>query len=376
MFRRRYSLSYLIGSVPNSKAPHIARPAPRPPKPSAALLARLIYTPHDLQLYFQNNVYSQPLQAQLSQADALFYNSKVNHEWTCIDYDQIPDVKYALLHQQRQLELSKAQSSAKPTVGSPMAAKTSFGIEPRLLKPLPEVLMLGHTNAGKSTLINSLLLLKQDAKTPHLVLEYAYVSKREGYTKCLNCYNLGNKLRLVDSPGYGQYGEESQGKAVLDYIGKRSQLRRTFLIIDSVKGLRHEDVALVDHLTELGAPFEVILTKIDELTLKIHQQVVKALGNGCSVVNAAQDINTRLIEHLQRLIHDSGLGNLASLPRILFNNSRCNKVLGKRYGFHEIRHAIAESCGLAESSEPATDPAASAGGPGGKKAVRSLRVPG
>lgn len=342
-FRRYASIDYLLSAVPKRSPapPPVALLAPQPQK-AAVPNHKLTYNPVDLTHHFWNANYTMPLAGQMGQTNALFYNAKIQHEWTCAAYGDIPDIKVARLLLERQTKLDSVTPYSRTEYHANLAqSRTLFGVDPQLLAPLPEVLFLGHTNAGKSTLINNLFLNKYQTTTANDTTEYAFVSRQAGYTKCLNCFNVGGKLRLVDSPGYGQFGEDKQGKVVLDYIQQRKQLRRTFLVIDSTQGVREEDATLMDFLTEHGVPFEIVLTKVDEVAKRVFPRKLS------SAHELAKEGNSKLVEHFQRLIERGGLAELPTLPRLLFNNSRANKVLQKRSGFREIRYAIAESCGLA-----------------------------
>lgn len=383
-FLRRYaSVNYLLKSVPKSapvpvgkrKVPREARSAQVP----SEKVSQYVYTPKDLNEYFRDASYGHPLGGQIARADSLFYNSQIKHEWTCANFLDIPDVKVERLSEERKHKLLNIAPFERTEYQENLLnSRSSFGVDPQLLKPLPEVLLLGHTNAGKSTLINSLFLNKHEAGTANAATEYAYVSRRAGYTKCLNCYNVGNKLRVVDSPGYGQFGEESQGKVVLEYIRKRKQLRRTFMIIDSTQGIREEDAVLVEYLIDNGALFELIFTKVDVLmqkqfpktNMKPEKHDVKARVQAYENVKEG---NSRVVQYFRSVIEKAGLRELATLPRIIFNNSHTSKVLEKRHGFREVRFAIAESCGLVESPvqvEPEVDIVTK----GRKKATRRPRA--
>lgn len=295
----------------------------------------LLYTPSDLNAYFSPPDLPPPSAVEISKSDAFFYKSKFAHIWTCALYDEIPDVKVERLSVARDEKLSKMDSQKLQT----MAVKTSFGVPMQNLRRLPEVLLLGHTNAGKSTLVNNLLLTKQQAKTANADTELAYVSSRAGFTKCLNCFTVGNRLRVVDSPGYGEFAIHDQGKVVLDYIAHRKQLRRVFMLIDGTVGARDEDLVLIDHLTANGVAFEIVMTKADEVFRKVHKRLGKKSLNRAY----ATELNSKVVEHFARIIGDAGFAELAMRPRIFFNNSKSTELVPKRYGFREIRHAILES---------------------------------
>ena len=125
---------------------------------------------------------------------------------------------------------------------------------------LPEVAFAGRSNVGKSSLINAL--------TGRNAL--ARVSHTPGRTQQVNFFDLGQRLMLVDLPGYG-YAEASKQAVkrwtglVKDYLKGRSSLRRTCLLIDARHGLKEVDRTLMGLLDEAAVSYQVVLTKIDKL---------------------------------------------------------------------------------------------------------------
>lgn len=314
--------------------------------------SRFIYTCDDLNDYFRAPEYQQPTPGQIDEAESLFTGSKVKHEYTCTKFEELPDVSVARKEEIRRKKLEKVDRTNWSEYHDNLSkTRTSFGVQASLLKPLPEVLLIGHTNAGKLTLINNLLLSKHHAKSPKAEIPYARVSKKAGYTRFLNFFNVGNKLRLVDSPGYGKFGKESQGSLVLEYIRNRKQLRRTYIVIDSNVGVRKEDAHLIGYLVEYGAPFEIIFTKVDELALKKFPSpnfhpAKHDIEQRLEAYQRVKEGNSRMVTHFQTVVQEAGLTDLASLPRLLFNNGMGNKYMRRRQGFKAIRFSILESCGL------------------------------
>ncbi len=125
---------------------------------------------------------------------------------------------------------------------------------------LPEVALAGRSNVGKSSFINTLLNRKKLART----------SSKPGKTQLLNFYNIDDKLRFVDVPGYG-YAKVSKterakwGKMIEEYLVTRDNLRVVVSLVD----LRHEptadDVQMYDFLKYYEIPVIIVATKADKV---------------------------------------------------------------------------------------------------------------
>ena len=124
---------------------------------------------------------------------------------------------------------------------------------------LPEIAFAGRSNVGKSSLVNALTNRKTLAKT----------SNTPGRTQQLNYFNLGEKLFMVDMPGYG-YAKVSKEQRdewtqlIFDYLRGRPTLRCVFILIDSRHGLKDSDIELMKMLDETAVQYRIILTKADK----------------------------------------------------------------------------------------------------------------
>jgi len=134
---------------------------------------------------------------------------------------------------------------------------------------LPEIAIIGKSNVGKSSLINLITNYRSLART----------SKRPGATKQINYFNIGDKLILVDLPGYG-YAKVSNkeslywGKLILHYLEKSVNLREVFLLIDSRRTLAENDFKIINILHNLNIKFAFVLTKIDKSTSEEKNQLL------------------------------------------------------------------------------------------------------
>lgn len=259
--RRNYSINYLVSSIPKPKTSYKPENSEKPIVKKASRPKKQAQRPVAFDEKLLLGGFKPYTAGQYSRAQHFFKSAKPTLSWTLADYDEIPDVKYEKLAKQREEKYGNLDPYFKnETTENMLNSRKTFGIKPDLLQPLPEVLLIGHTNAGKSSLINRLLLDKQKLKRSD---QLAYVSAHAGFTKTMNCFTVSNKLRIVDSPGFGWHGEEVQGKMVIDYIERRNVLKMVYFLIDTTVGLREEDMVIIDHLIELGVPFSLIFTKVD-----------------------------------------------------------------------------------------------------------------
>jgi GTP-binding protein len=131
---------------------------------------------------------------------------------------------------------------------------------------LPEVAFAGHSNCGKSSLVNAVAGL-----APQRGL--ARVSDRAGWTDAIFFYQLGKKppvITLADLPGYGHAVASVQQKRrwrkmTHDYLSSREVLSLCCVLVDSVRGLCREDKDLLRLLRAKGVKTKVVLTKGDLL---------------------------------------------------------------------------------------------------------------
>lgn len=124
---------------------------------------------------------------------------------------------------------------------------------------MPEVVFAGHSNVGKSSLINKILNRKSLAR----------VSSQPGKTATINFYNLDG-ARLVDLPGYGfakvSAAEKKRWAELIEgYFSQERDLRLVVMLIDSRHRASKDDMQMLDFLIEGQYPTLIVLTKIDKL---------------------------------------------------------------------------------------------------------------
>jgi GTP-binding protein len=126
---------------------------------------------------------------------------------------------------------------------------------------LYDVAMVGRSNVGKSSLINSMLNRKNLAR----------ISSTPGRTREINFFNIDNKLNFVDLPGYGfakvaKTKKDEWGKVVDAYLNSRKQLKLLISLVD----IRHEpskdDKAMQEWIIEAGISRIIVATKSDKIS--------------------------------------------------------------------------------------------------------------
>ena len=143
------------------------------------------------------------------------------------------------------------------------AAECRFVFAAQRIDQLPpaealEVAFAGRSNVGKSSLLNAL--------TGRHAL--ARASGRPGRTRQLNFFTLGERLVLVDMPGYGYAQAAKTVKAdwqglMFDYLRGRPTLRRVLLLLDARVEIKDSDRAVMDLLDRAAVTYQLVLTKAD-----------------------------------------------------------------------------------------------------------------
>ena len=143
------------------------------------------------------------------------------------------------------------------------------------LKSLPnesikEIAFAGRSNAGKSSMINTLTNQTR----------LAYTSKTPGRTQHINYFSIPEDgIFLVDLPGYGyaKVPEKIREHWVIllgEYLAKREPLVGLVLIMDSRHPLKNLDYTMLEYFEETGKPIHVVLSKADKLN---NQEKTKTL---------------------------------------------------------------------------------------------------
>jgi GTP-binding protein len=140
-----------------------------------------------------------------------------------------------------------------------------------LPQSIAEVVFVGRSNVGKSSVINALCSRKNLART----------SKTPGRTRSINVYSIVIKKWLIDLPGYGfakvSFKEkELWNKMIEECIVQRKNKKTVYVIIDGLVGPTELDFNMVCWLKEHKVPFKIIVNKCDKVPNIISQEEIKS----------------------------------------------------------------------------------------------------
>lgn len=127
---------------------------------------------------------------------------------------------------------------------------------------LPEIVLVGKSNVGKSTFINTMINRKKLART----------SSEPGKTRQINFYNMDNKFYFVDLPGYGYSKMSKQEQArvngfIDEYLHVRKNIALVILLIDIRHDVGANDRLMYDYIIRSELPFMVITSKADKIAV-------------------------------------------------------------------------------------------------------------
>lgn len=170
---------------------------------------------------------------------------------------------------------------------------------------LPQVLIMGRSNVGKSSFINGLTNRKNLART----------SSTPGKTLLLNFYKIDESFYLVDAPGYG-YAKRAKTMSakflqmIVHFINESKPLKGIIALIDFKVGPTNLDLEWIANVKHSGLKVSVIATKVDQIPKtkrkKQQQQIERKLGMSIIPISNTERLNLETVETLFESILNEG----------------------------------------------------------------------
>jgi GTP-binding protein len=216
---------------------------------------------------------------------------------------------------------------------------------------VPEVAFLGRSNVGKSSLLNALLL------SPAL----NHVGARPGKTTTMHAWGLaasdpitGGALRghsgdtsikvaLLDMPGYGHASHGDWGQEIITYLERRKQLKRVFVLLDALHGVKLSDLRMLDLLRKKSISHQVIASKCDRL------------GKRNDTQTALTDVLWKMKKAVQpqsRAGGFAGLGEILTVGALGDGRKNHHVIPQTMIGIEEVRYAVLKAAGLERLNPP------------------------
>lgn len=137
---------------------------------------------------------------------------------------------------------------------------------------LPEIVLVGKSNVGKSSFVNTMINRKKLART----------SSEPGKTRQINFYNIDNLFYFVDLPGYGyskmsKKEQEQVGKFIENYLFHRKEISLIIFLIDIRHSPTSNDKLMYNYIISSGLPCLILANKADKIAITKVDDTVKAL---------------------------------------------------------------------------------------------------
>ena len=137
---------------------------------------------------------------------------------------------------------------------------------------LPEIVLVGKSNVGKSSFINTMINRKKLART----------SSEPGKTRQINFYNMDNLFYFVDLPGYGyskmsKKEQEQVGKFIEQYLFHRKEIALIIFLIDIRHSPTANDKLMYNYIISSGLPCLILANKADKIAITKVDNTVKTL---------------------------------------------------------------------------------------------------
>lgn len=137
---------------------------------------------------------------------------------------------------------------------------------------IPEIALVGRSNVGKSSTVNTLLNRRN----------FARISQTPGKTRTINFYLINNEFFFTDLPGYGyakiaKSEKEKWGKIMERYLEDREELCAIFLLVDIRHEPTNDDVMMYEWIKHFGYNCAVIATKSDKISRGQYQKHINII---------------------------------------------------------------------------------------------------
>lgn len=162
---------------------------------------------------------------------------------------------------------------------------------------LPEVVLVGKSNVGKSSFVNTLIQRKKLART----------SSEPGKTRQLNFYNMDDTFYFVDLPGYGyskmsKKEQELVGHFIEEYLFERKQICLIIFLVDIRHSPSENDRLMYDYVIRSGLPCMILANKADKIAVTKVDETVRKLQKE---LNPIGDIPTFPFSAERKIYSDS-----------------------------------------------------------------------
>lgn len=173
---------------------------------------------------------------------------------------------------------------------------------------LPQIVLVGKSNVGKSSFINTMINRKKLART----------SGEPGKTRQINFYNMDEKFYFVDLPGYGyskmsKVEQEKVGKFIEQYLNSSKDIALIVFLID----IRHmpsaNDKLMYDYIIKSEKPCIIITSKADKIAVTKVDAQVKELQNA---LNPLKDLTFIPFSAERRIYTENAWEEIEKLIRI------------------------------------------------------------
>ena len=170
----------------------------------------------------------------------------------------------------------------------------------------PEFILVGKSNVGKSSFINTIINRKN----------YARTSSKPGKTQTINFYLVNDQFYLVDAPGYGfanlaRKKRKKFGLMMEDYLINRKNLKQVFMLIDFRHKPSGDDIMMYNFLKYYKIPVTIVATKADKVGITLHQKQRSLILNELDLVvgddfvifsNVTKTGRDEIYEKIERII--------------------------------------------------------------------------